>query len=101
MTSSKPLAMHPQARNEASEAYLWYRDRDPRVADRFDEELGRYLELIEQRPLIFQSYLLETRRCVMKNFPYQIVIQETSTDWFVVAVAHCRRMPGYWSARLK
>jgi hypothetical protein len=99
--TSKALGVHPLARNEASEAFIWYRQRDDEAAKRFQAEVDRYFAMIEVRPLSFQSYLLGTRRCVMQTFPYQIIFQETRDVWFIVAVAHSRRKPGYWRRRLK
>jgi toxin ParE1/3/4 len=98
---NKALQFHPLARNEASLAYIWYRDRDPKVAKRFDEDLTRYFELVERRPMLFEHHLVGTRRCVMKDFPYQIIFVDTGKVRFVVAVAHSMRKPGYWKKRLK
>jgi (2Fe-2S) ferredoxin len=46
----KPLQIVEPAEIEYQEATTWYRDRDPRVADRFVAETRRTLELIETFP---------------------------------------------------
>jgi plasmid stabilization system protein ParE len=99
--ANKPIEVHPLADEEASEAYDYYEQRDVRVAERFKKELERCLAAIEVRPLMFQTHLLRTRRCVMRKFPFLVIFQETSSSWFVIAVAHCKRKPGYWKRRMK
>jgi hypothetical protein len=36
----------------------------------------------------------------LHRFPYRVVSLETGSDVLVVAVAHDRRRPGYWTRRL-
>ena len=35
----------------------------------------------------------------MRRFPYLIVYQLVGQKLRVIAVAHCRRKPGYWKTR--
>lgn len=48
----KPLRIVDLAEREFREAAEWYRQRDPRVAERFIAEARRSLHLIEQFPAI-------------------------------------------------
>ena len=97
---NKPLVVHRLARNEASAASRWYRQRSPQASDRFDDELAVAFATIEERPLSFPEYLASTRRCLLKRFPYLVVFYEMKDCWLVVAVAHGHRRPGYWRRRL-
>ena len=40
------------------------------------------------------------RQVTVPRFPYRVVFLETEPEILVVAVAHERRRPGYWRARL-
>lgn len=40
-----------------------------------------------------------TRRVLLAQFPYAIVYREVSDGFEIVAVAHLRRRPTYWSKR--
>jgi toxin ParE2 len=76
--ASKPLVVHRRARNEASAAVRWYARRSPAAAARFSDEVARVLNSIELRPEGCPPYLLGTRRCLLKRFPYLIVYVETA-----------------------
>lgn len=41
-----------------------------------------------------------TRRFLVKPFPFSVVYRATEQEILVVAIAHHRRRPGYWSGRI-
>ena len=43
---------------------------------------------------------LQVRRAPVSRFPYHVVYLETPTTIRVLAIAHDRRRPGYWTSRL-
>jgi hypothetical protein len=43
----------------------------------------------------------ETRRCLLRRFPYGLIYALDQDDILILAVAHTRREPGYWRDRLK
>ena len=73
----KPLRIVDLAEREFREATEWYRQRDPRVAERFIAEARRSLQLIEQFPEIgskvpgFDDPLV--RQMPIRTFPYNVV----------------------------
>jgi plasmid stabilization system protein ParE len=97
----KPLEFHPEARAEALEAsvYLW--DRSFSAALSFEEELNAAYLKLTTTPLICSPYILGTRRAFLDRHPFFVVFRERLHDIQVVAVAHAKRRPGYWSRRLK
>jgi len=95
------LWIHPEASEEAEHAGEWYRERSLRAAAHFREEVARALQVISQSPGRGPSYLLGTRRFLLWHFPYALVYRELSEVIQVLAVAHGRRRPGYWKARLR
>jgi plasmid stabilization system protein ParE len=44
---------------------------------------------------------LTVRRRAVVRFPYHVVYLELPTHIRILAIAHDRRKPGYWQARLK
>jgi plasmid stabilization system protein ParE len=98
--TNKPLVVHRLARNEASAAVRWYGRRSPKAAARFTIELARAFRTIEERPSSFPEYLLGTRRCLLKRYPFLVVFYEIEGWLVVIAIAHGRRRPGYWRRRL-
>jgi hypothetical protein len=51
-------------------------------------------------PIFNPSTTIETRRMLVKRFPYSIIFVEHNEDLWVIAFAHNRRRPGYWRERL-
>ena len=101
----KPLQIVEPAEIEYQEATTWYRDRDPRVAERFVAETRRTLELIETFPLIGGRVPgvsdTDVRQMPVHTFPYYIVFVSLPDRVEVVAFAHIRRRPAYFAGRLK
>lgn len=84
---------------------MWYRERDPRVADRFAVEVRKILRLIEQFPRIGSSVSgiedFDVRRMPIHTFPYSVVFVDLADRVEVVAFAHKRRRPAYFVSRLR
>jgi hypothetical protein len=55
---------------------------------------------IVKAPLRWPAYLHGTRRFVLDRFPFSIIYLNDPEVLSIVAVAHSKRKPGYWKARL-
>ena len=101
----KRLEITAPADVEFREATAWYRDRDPRVADRFVSEARLTLELIERFPAIGSRVPgiddRNVREMPIHSFPYHIVFVDLGERLEVVAFAHNRRRPAYFAKRLR
>jgi len=67
----------------------------------FAEELKSALVRLHKAPLTCPLYLHNTRRALLDHFPYSVVFRERPHDIQILAVAHAKRRPGYWTTRLK
>lgn len=94
------LRLHAEARAEVLAAQSWYWERSAGVADAFLLELEHALDEIAESPDTWPSYLHNTRRFVLHRFPYLVVYRRKGQGIQIVAVAHAKRRPGYWIARL-
>jgi toxin ParE1/3/4 len=56
--------------------------------------------LLRENPELGAPHRADTRRFVLPRFPYSIVYLDEPDFVLVVAIAHHRREPGYWSDRL-
>ena len=63
------------------------------------DELDRAVELISERPEAGAPYVANTRRVLLRRFPFFVVYRVLVERVQIVAVAHARRRPGYWGAR--
>ena len=92
---------HPEAVEEARSALVWYRERSPAAAGAFVVELDGAITNIAESPDRWPEYRHGTRRYLMHRFPFLVVYRVFRAAVQVIAVAHARRRPRYWSARLE
>lgn len=93
------VEFHPLAAGEAEAAERWYRERNEIASARFQRELDRAVELISERANTGSPYLGNTRRVLLRRFPFFVVYRVRGDNAQIVAVAHARRRPGYWRTR--
>ncbi|MEO8051097.1 MAG: type II toxin-antitoxin system RelE/ParE family toxin [Acidobacteriota bacterium] len=96
----KQLRVHPGVLLEAEAAVEWYGRRSPRAALRFLDEFRSAIQRIREAPEEFPRLAFDTRRIVLRHFPYIAVFHETESMMEIAAVAHGRRRPDYWRERL-
>lgn len=68
--------------------------------DRFLAELLAAISSAAANPLQYPAYLHETRRVMLKKFPYLLVFLDLPDKIFVDSIAHAKRNPGYWKSRI-
>ena len=93
------VEFHPLAADEAQAAERWYRERNETASGRFQRELDVAIERISERPEAGSPYLSNTRRVLLRRFPFFLVYRVRGEQVQIVAVAHARRRPGYWRVR--
>jgi plasmid stabilization system protein ParE len=93
-----------EAVGEVDDAALWYQQQRDGLGLAFLASLDRALELIRRWPQtgglvddVAQD--LEVRRVPVHRFPYFVAYLVHDADIVVLAVAHQRRRPRYWSGR--
>ena len=97
--ASHAIRLHPLAADEAETARAWYFARNPTVAEAFRFELDAAIESIAEAPGRWPRLHRRFRRYVLQRFPFSVVYLERADYVEVIAVAHHRRKPGYWSQR--
>jgi toxin ParE1/3/4 len=97
----KRIHVHPEAKAEAEGTFDWYWDRTPSAALEFDNNLRAVYARVRKNPRVCPSYIHGTRRAFVDRFPLFVVFRELPAKIQIVAVAHAKRRPGYWTKRLK
>ncbi|HRI65248.1 MAG TPA: type II toxin-antitoxin system RelE/ParE family toxin [Polyangium sp.] len=102
----KAARLDPEALTELREAAGWYKERSPKVARRFVENVRELARKIARRPLQFPQLSdppIEppVRRALVPGFPYALVFVVNGSSVHVVAVVHQHRLPGYWLYRIR
>jgi plasmid stabilization system protein ParE len=95
----RPFRFHPAAEAELEEAAAWYEERRAGLGADFIAATRAKVDEILEMPHRFQQ-VSGARRAALDQFPYMIVYREVAHAVIeIVAVAHFRRRPGYWSRR--
>jgi len=94
-----PLSVSPQAEKEAQKAAQWYERETSGLGVAFLEVVGRTLELLAERPLLFPVVYRDVRRALVKRFPYGIFFRLRPNQIRVIAIVHLARDPGVWQRR--
>ncbi len=95
------LEIHDEAAAEYDAAFEWYLERSQESAARFDQEVHRALTQIVSAPRSWAPGIKNTRRFLVRRFPFVVVYRELTPNRLqVLAFAHCSRNPEYWMGRL-
>lgn len=94
------LEFHPEAETEFLEAVSRYEAEVPGLGDRLNAEIQKAGALLLEYPEIGSILDRELRKLVLDRFPYYLIYFPVSETVHILAVAHERRKPGYWSERI-
>jgi plasmid stabilization system protein ParE len=90
---------HPEAVSDAEAARDWYVERSPFAARGFLLALGAAVTSVIESPERWPERLSGCRQCPFKSsYPFWLVYR-MRPEIEIVAVAHQRRRPEYWSRR--
>jgi plasmid stabilization system protein ParE len=94
------VKFHPDARVEVREARKWYYERSPLSAIAFAHAVENAISRIAVTPTQYQLAEHRTHKLVLQRFPFSIFYLTLESGIVIVAVAHQKRRPGYWSSRV-
>ena len=94
------VKFHPDARVEVREARNWYSERSPLSAIAFAHAVDNAVSRIVEAPTQYPLAEHRTRKLVLQRFPFNIFYLPGESEVVIVAVAHQKRRPGYWSSRV-
>lgn len=89
------------ALREIIEAIEYYEDHAPGLGRALDADLQHTLDSIMANPFIGSPVEDATRRALLKRFPYGVLYRPLQDRLLVVAFAHLKRRPRYWSDRVQ
>lgn len=88
------------ARRELLAEVLHYNELEPGLGIKFARAFERALAIAVQFPLAGSLGPAQTRKVLLKGFPFSVYFLEETDAIVVVAVAHHARRPGYWIDRV-
>lgn len=95
------VGFHPLANHELAEAGQFDDARAKGLGSRFLDAAERAVQLLEAHPELGRPLSPTVRSLSVSRFPYSVVYRAEGDRLFVVAVAHSRRRPKYWTGRAR
>jgi plasmid stabilization system protein ParE len=87
------IIIRPEAENDLKEAFSWYEDKRIGLGYDFLLQVDAGIRFIKRNPDVYSSGYQETRRHIIKRFPYKIVYFVKEEEIIVLAIIHGRRSP--------
>jgi plasmid stabilization system protein ParE len=91
----------PAAEQELIEASKHYEAQLQGLGNEFLLEVERVSAVLVELPSLGEKLDSIHRRLPLQRFPYALIFRRDADVIRVVAVAHRRRRPGYWSPRVQ
>lgn len=90
---------HPEAYSELNDAVVFYDRCQKDLGLEFTREVYNAIQNVLQYPFAWTSLSQNTRRCILKRFPYGIIYQIKEDMILIIAIMQLNRKPLYWNKR--
>lgn len=99
------IRLEPEATGEIAATSLWYDQRQDGVGDTFAAEVWEQIRGLDRfpnagTPVHGVGGTVVVRQVRLRRFPFLVVYVVSDDVIRVLAVAHEKQQPGYWSDRL-
>ena len=88
-----------KAREDITDAALWYEAQNTGLGSDFVDEIERTFHRIADNPTAYRILHRETRRAILQRFPFGVFYRICDQTIVVVAVMHSSRDPQRWRQR--
>ncbi|HXW13105.1 MAG TPA: type II toxin-antitoxin system RelE/ParE family toxin [Terriglobia bacterium] len=93
------LLVRPAAAADIEEAYRWYERQRRGLGEEFLTGVDAMLQALAEHPAAYAVIYRETRRALLRRFPYAIFYRLYDETVIVIACMHGRRDPKRWKGR--
>jgi plasmid stabilization system protein ParE len=97
---NRRLRLRRAAKADIDSAFDWYELQTVGLGADFLEALNICLTQIQQNPFLYPIVHRETRRAVLRRFPYSVLYLVTDNSIIVIGCFHARRNPATWLGRV-
>jgi plasmid stabilization system protein ParE len=94
-----PYSFHEVARLELNEAAAYYDTEHAGLGEQFLDKVDRAVQHVREYPESCAVIRGRTRKMLVDGFPYSLVYSFVDGRIRLLAIAHQRRRPFYWSGR--
>jgi plasmid stabilization system protein ParE len=82
-----------------ADAAIWYEEQSAGLGHQFLDEAMACLSVIAETPLVYPIVHRNTRRALIRRFPFGIYYRTNASAVMVVAIMHGSRNPQRWKSR--
>jgi plasmid stabilization system protein ParE len=93
------IIIHPEAKLEVQETFDYYEEKSKGLGLEFMRSLDAGMQSIKRNPLAYQKVYEETRRVLLRKFPYAIFYIAETNRITVLACFHQKRSEIDWLRR--
>jgi toxin ParE1/3/4 len=88
-----------EARLEFLTEVIYYNEAEPGLGQRFTSAVEEAIVRALAFPMAGSPTASNTRRVIVKSFPFSVIYRPESDGVIVFALAHHSRKPNYWRSR--
>ena len=85
---------------ELDDAIEYYNLQSPGLGARFLDEILETIELVSRFPELWTQNTINTRKAVLRKFPFNLIYSRLEDKIYIIAIAHQNREPEYWIDRI-
>lgn len=89
-----------EARQEFLAEVVFYNEAQPGLGSRFTADVEEAAARAVAFPLAGSPSVANTRRVILKGFPFSLFYRPEGDGIVIFAVSHHARRPGYWVGRI-
>lgn len=89
-----------EAQIELENAFQYYEQILPGLGEKFLDSFQDALSRIQRFPKAWSPMHPNIRKCLLKNFSYNVIYVIEKSNIIILAIAHQHRKPGYWKNRI-
>jgi plasmid stabilization system protein ParE len=94
------LIIRPEAEFDLEDAFAWYELQETGLGSEFVRAIDNCISSIGRNPLAYRLIYQQSRRVLVRRFPYCLFYVVEGDTVFVIACFHTKRNPKDWQDRL-
>jgi toxin ParE1/3/4 len=95
------VIVRPEAEHDLKEAFSWYEDNRIGLGYDFLLQVDAGINFIKRNPAVHPIEYKETRKHLIKRFPYKIIYLVEEKKIVILAVIHSKRSPDLIKKRIE
>lgn len=95
------VRLRPEAEQDLADAATWYEEQRAGLGLEFLHEAQVVLSSIAERPLSYPLVHRESRRALVRRFPFGVFYRVELSQVVVIGILHGSRDPELWKGRLR